>query len=266
MSAPTTTRPAPRAATAGAVRPVSFATLALVEWRKQLDTRAGRWLLVTIGIVTAAVLTIMAVVGGGNHSFEAFLVGTSTPMLLLLPVVGVLAATSEWSQRTALVTFALEPRRTRVGLAKLVSAVASGVVFFLAAVALAALAHLAVVVLRDADAAWALDLGTGGGLLLLVVLFMAQGIGFGLVLLNTPAAIVSLLVLPTVFTIVGSLVPGIVDALPWIDLSTASEPLLMGATPGGEQWAHLATASLVWVVAPVVGGLVRVARREVKSA
>lgn len=266
MSAPAVARPTSHAGTTGAVRPVSFATLTLVEWRKQLDTRAGRWLLVTIGIVTAAVLAIMAIVDGGNHSFEAFLVGTSTPMLLLLPIVGVLAATSEWSQRTALVTFALEPRRTRVGLAKLLSAVASGVVFFLGAVALAALAHLAVVVLRDADPAWSLDAGVLGGLFLMVVLVMAQGIGFGLVLLNTPAAIVSLLVLPTVFTIVGSLIPGIVDALPWIDLSTASEPLLLGEAPDGEQWAHLATASLIWVVAPVVGGLVRVERREVKSA
>ncbi len=266
MSAPAVTRPTTPREAAGAVRPVSFATLTLVEWRKQLDTRAGRWLLVTIGIIIAAVLAIMAIVDGGNHSFEAFLIGTSTPMLLLLPIVGVLAATSEWSQRTALVTFALEPRRTRVGLAKLVSAVASGVVFFLAAVALAALAHLAVVVLRDADAAWSLDLGTAAGLLLLVVLFMAQGIGFGLVLLNTPAAIVTLLVLPTVFSIVGSLIPGVVDALPWIDLSSASTPLVMGEAPDGEEWARIATASLIWVVAPVVGGLVRVARREVKSA
>ncbi|PZR53077.1 hypothetical protein DNL40_08700 [Xylanimonas oleitrophica] len=266
MSTLTTTRSTASAAAVRDVRPVSFLTLTLVEWRKQLDTRAGRWLLVVIGIITAAVLTIMAIVNGGNHSFQAFLLGTSTPMSMLLPIVGVLAATSEWSQRTALVTFTLEPRRMRVGLAKLVSALASAVVFFAAAVVLAALAHLAVVLFRDVDPAWSLDLGVVGGMLLLAVLGMAQGIGFGLLLLNTPLAIVSLLLLPAVFSLVVMLIPAVQDALPWIDLGTSGQVLLMGQPVDGEGWAQLATSSLIWVVAPLVGGLFRVATREVKSA
>jgi hypothetical protein len=261
----TVSSPAATAPTTAQVRPISFVTLTLVEWRKQLDTRAGRWLLITIGIVTAAVLVITGAVGDGNVAFGGFLLGAATPMAMLLPIVGILAATSEWSQRTALVTFTLEPRRTRVGLAKLVSAAASGVVFFAAALAVAALAHVWVVSFRGAEPAWDVPLDVVLGGLLLVVLGMAQGVGFGLVLLNTPAAIVSYLFVPTLFSIVGSLIAAVRDAMPWIDLSTASEPILMG-TAVGQDWAQLATASLIWVVAPLAGGLVRLARSEIKSA
>jgi hypothetical protein len=34
----------------------------------------------------------------------------------------------------------------------------------------------------------------------------------------------------------------------------------------GEDWAHVATASLIWVVLPLVVGTIRVVRSEVKSA
>ena len=59
--------------------------------------------------------------------------------MLLLPVIGVMAMTSEWTQRTALTTFTLSPRRVRVQLAKFVSAIVLSVVV-LTATALLALA------------------------------------------------------------------------------------------------------------------------------
>ena len=52
---------------------------------------------------------------------------------VLLPVLGIMLVTSEWGQRTAMVTFALEPRRPRVILAKLVT----GLVLTLATAAFA---------------------------------------------------------------------------------------------------------------------------------
>ncbi|MFE6967842.1 ABC transporter permease [Isoptericola sp. NPDC057653] len=248
------------------VRPISFGTLTLVEWRKQLDTRAGRWMLAVIAIVTIAVLAVMVGVNGGNHSFSAFVIGTTTPSAMLLPIVGVLAATSEWSQRTALVTFTLEPRRTRVGLAKVVGAIGSGLALLVLTVGLAALAHLLVIVFRDATPAWDLSFQSVLLLALTVVLFMAQGVGFGLLLRSTPGAIVTLLLVPTLFGLLAGLVPGMAGAIPWIDLGTATEPLLFGGGLDGEGWAHLGTAALIWVVAPLVGGLWRVARSEISSS
>ncbi|WP_125776913.1 ABC transporter permease [Antribacter gilvus] len=244
---------------------IPFLRLALVEWRKQLDTRAGRWLLIVIGLLTAGILAIMAFVGDGNRTFAELLIGTVSPMAILLPVVGILAATAEWSQRTALVTFTLEPRRTRVGLAKLLSALASGVAFFGLSMALAALAQLGLMAFRGADGDWSLDGEILGGAVLLLLLSMAQGVAFGTLLLNTPAAIVAYFALPTVLSIVGAFVASMRDVLPWIDFTTASGPLLAGGM-GGEDWARLATATAIWVVAPLVGGLVRVVRSEVRSA
>ncbi|MFI2104243.1 ABC transporter permease [Isoptericola sp. NPDC019693] len=266
MTTATPTRAAGATRTGGTLSPVSFATLTLVEWRKQLDTRAGRWIVAVIAIVTAGVLAVMMAVGGGDHSFSAFVVGTTMPMAMLLPIVGVLAATSEWSQRTALVTFTLEPRRTRVGLAKVVGAIGSGVALLVVTVGLAALAHVLVVAFRDATPAWDATGALVGGLAITTVLYMAQGVGFGLLLRSTPGAIVTLFLAPTLFNLLGGLVPGMVDVLPWVDLTTAAMPLTGLTWPDGAGWAHLATSTLIWVVAPLVGGLWRTARSEISSS
>jgi ABC-2 type transport system permease protein len=255
------------------IRPVPFSRLTLFEWRKQLDTRAGRWLLIVIGIVTAAVMVLMGAVGDGNVSFETFIVGTTTPLSMLLPIVAILAATSEWSQRTALTTFTLEPRRLRVVWAKTVSAVGSGVAFYAVALGLAALSHLWVVTFRGADADWGVSTGTYG-ILLLVVLWMIGGIAFGLAFLSTPAAIVTYLVLPVVVSTVAVFVTAWENVWPWIDLTTASQPLIvdpdmaeqMGLASGGEMWAQIGTSALLWIGLPLLIGVLRVHRGEIKTA
>lgn len=243
-----------------------FTRLTLVEWRKQLDTRAGLWLLISIALVTAVLLAVMAFVGDSATSFEALYFSTATPMGLLLPIVGILAATSEWSQRTGLITFTLEPRRTRVGLAKLVAALGSGIVFFAVAVALAAVFHLAVVAFTDAGAAWNISRNAVWGGLLVTVLAMAQGVAFGLLIRNTAGAIVAFFTVPVAFTVAGQLIESVRDAMPWIDLAIAGEPVMYGDAMTGQQWAQLGTASGVWIVLPLVLGLIRLTRSEINSA
>ena len=46
---------------------------------------------------------------GPEATFGSFGAGANIPMVILLPVLGVMSVTSEWSQRTAMVTFALVP-------------------------------------------------------------------------------------------------------------------------------------------------------------
>jgi hypothetical protein len=244
---------------------VPFGRLLLTEWRKQIDTRAGRWLLIAIGIVAAVILTLQAVWGRDYRSFEDLLGSVSNPFGLLLPVVGILAATAEWSQRTGLVTFVLEPRRLRVGAAKLVAALLTGALALVVVAALAALAHLAVQA-GGVPADWSLSGALAGGVVLALILSMVQGVAFGLVFQNTPAAIVVFFVLPTAFGIVGGLVTAVQDVWPWIDLSSAMMPLYIGDALTGAVWAHLATSTAIWVVAPLIGGLVRLSRSEIKSS
>ena len=98
-------------------RPIPIETLIAVELRKTFNTRAGRWLAGTIVGGAALVMLVMIVVGLVQDRTFALVdmvqFANFVPMGLLLPVLGVLAVTGEWSQRTNVVTFTLEPRRGR---------------------------------------------------------------------------------------------------------------------------------------------------------
>ncbi len=176
-------------------------------------------------------------------------------------MLGILLVTSEWSQRTALVTFTLMPVRGRVLVAKVVAALLAGLAAILLALAVAALATLA----GGAEDAWrnigSDDLAKFG---LLQFTGVLQGLAFGLLFLNSAAAIVTFFVLPTAFTIVANLWGALRDAAPWIDLGTAQQPLFQGGNLTGEQWWQVVTATLIWMVLPFLVGLVRVLRAEVK--
>lgn len=244
--------------------PVTFGRLVRVESRKQVDTLAGRWFLISIGLVVAVVIGIMLAVNGGNHSFMDYLVATSTPLAILVPILGILTATSEWSQRTAMTTFSLEPRRGRVVAAKLVSSLIVGIAAFAVAIVLAVLGHLAAITFRDATAAWDLNWWLIGGMALLTILSVGQGIAFGLALLNTPAAIVAYLVLPMVWSMLTALISWARDVGAWLDLGMTQAPLTMGEALTGQEWAQLGVSTAVWLGLPLAIGVWRVLRREVK--
>ena len=109
---------------------VPFSRLVSVELRKMFDTRAGRWLLISIAAFTALVLIIqlwVVLAQDQTVTFEDFAAGANIPMNILLPVLGVMSVTSEWSQRTAMVTFTLEPSRTRFLAAKFVGTYSASV-------------------------------------------------------------------------------------------------------------------------------------------
>ena len=242
---------------------IPFTRLVRVELRKQLDTRAGRWLVISIGLAVAAALAILFFTEGGSHPFGDYLQATTLPTALILPVVGILAVTSEWSQRTGLVTFALEPRRTRVALAKFVSALLIGVAAFALSFALATVAHQAAITFRGIEGDWSITGLAVLGAALYVLLGLAQGVAFGALFRNTPAAIVVYYVLPTVWTILGNLISWLETPSKWLDMSRTMQPLFGGSLTG-EQWAQLGTSVAVWVVAPLVVGILLLRRAEVK--
>jgi ABC-2 type transport system permease protein len=242
--------------------PVPFGRLIGVEVRKMSDTRAGMWLLIAIGLITAAAVTIFFFAAPDDQlTFLNFMVATATPQGFLLPVLGILLVTSEWGQRTTLTTFTLEPSRTRVIAAKVVAALLVGLVAIVIAMAIAALAT----VLSGAPDAWQ-DIGVDdiGKFSLLQISGVLMGLAFGLILLNSAAAIVLYFVLPTAFSFVASLWSALRDAAPWVDTGTSQQPLFTSADLTGEQWAQLATSSALWILLPFVAGLVRVIRAEVK--
>ncbi len=241
---------------------IPLVRLTRVELRKLVDTRASRWLLIAIGVITAAAIVIFFFAADqSDRTFLNFIGFAATPQGFLLPVLGILLVTSEWSQRTALATFTLVPVRGRVLTAKVIAALIAGFIAIVVAVTVAVLATLA----AGADNAWA-DIGADDFLKfgLLQVSGVLQGLAFGLLFLNSAAAIVTFFVLPTVFSIVANVWGALQDAAPWLDLATAQGPLFAGTDVSGEEWWQVTSATVLWVALPFVVGLVRVLRAEVK--
>ena len=232
--------PAPAAPTGRAGVPPG--RLLRVELRKLVDTRAGFWLLAATAAVAVVAVLAFLVWGPAEEATFGGLLGLATlPLVILLPVLGTMAATAEWSQRTGLVTFALEPHRGRVVAAKVIATVVLGVVVVVVAAVAVAAVYLVGSWLRDGPADWSVPVAVGSGLALCLLVYLVQGVAFGLLFLNTPVAIVASLVLPTAFTIVSDLVTGFERVAVWLDLSRVTEPLTEG-TMAGADWAHLGTS------------------------
>ena len=237
---------------------VPFHRLVAIELRKAVDKRAGMWVMIVMAAISLVVVAAYALWGPESEQSFGILLGlTSTPLAMLLPIVGILLATQEWSTRTGLVTFTLEPRRGLVVTAKLVASLLLGLVVMAAAFAAAAL------VTAVTGGEWTLTGISAWGLVLAVCIYVLQGAGFGLAFLNTPFAIVAALVLPTAWSIATSLVTKMSDVAPWLDLDRTTGPLTAGDM-SGKDWAQLATSALVWVGVPIAVGTWRVLRREVK--
>ena len=241
---------------------IPFLRLSRVELRKQIDTRAGIWLLVAIGVISTAVIALnLFTAEAATLNWNTLTSAASLGQLLLLPLIGVMAATSEWSARTALTTFTLEPRRTRVNLAKLTSASALGLVVMAVTLVASALFNVVGIIARDTDGSWSLDLGLVGATTLALVLLVWQGVAFGLAFLSTPIAIVAYLLLPTVWTVLTMTIEALRGPAEWLDINQTLLTLMTGATTG-DGWAKLAVSVLVWIGIPLAVGLWRTARRE----
>jgi ABC-2 type transport system permease protein len=252
-----TTTTAPTATTQ-----VPLTRLTGVELRKLADTRAGFWLLLIIGLATAATSAIILGWSPDEEmTFEGFFSFGLLPSAVLLPVLGILSVTSEWSQRTALSTFTLVPARGRVLTAK----IAAGVLIAIAATAATALLSVVANVIGRSiggDGSWHIDGSLVWQGLLLQVIFVLMGIGFGALLQNTPLAIVLYFALPMVWTLLGSMIKGLKSAAEWLDINVTTTPLSEADMTSGE-YARLGVSVAVWVLLPLVAGAVRVLRREV---
>ncbi|BBH18059.1 hypothetical protein Back2_23460 [Nocardioides baekrokdamisoli] len=249
--------------------PIPFSRLVKVELRKSYDTRSGFWLLVSMGLLTSviyAVLLIVSALGKTTLNYGDFAAAAAFGTSVLLPVMGILLVTSEWSQRTTLTTFALEPNRARVLAAKL----ATGIVLTFA------VAAFAVVVGAGANAintlvadshSWSFGFNHLVGFVITQILTMLGGFAFAALLLNSPAAIVLFFVyrfiVPTIFAMLGNAFGGFKDASAWFDFESAQRPLA-DLSLSGSDWAHLLVSATIWLAIPFAFGLRRVLRAEVK--
>jgi hypothetical protein len=221
---------------------IPFSRLVRVEVRKAFDTRAGRWLVgCTAGLALVGDLLIAIILAAKDESlaYGDLVAGAAFVCSILLPVLGIMLVTSEWSQRTAMTTFAL-----LVGvLCNLLYGAFGG------------------------SLDW--TFGWTGFLAFVATQTMAMLGGFALacLLLNTPAAIVVFFVykwvLPGLLAIGAALMAWFNDVVHWIDFQSAQNELY-DAPLTGAQWAHLVVSGLIWLVIPLAIGLWRIRRAEVK--
>lgn len=241
--------------------PIPFHRLVSVETRKLFDTTTNKVLVLAVIAMTVGLIIVRGILAGPDLQR---LFGTTTlAYATVLPVLGILSVTGEWSHRTALTTFALEPRRARVLLAKcippLLTALAATVFALLISLpTTAVIAHL-----QDVPAQWNLELLPTLGRVATNVLLVAVGLGLGMLLLNAPAAIVIALSTMMGWTVVGLMGDVGRTLREWLDLSSTTGPLAH-ADLGSGDLARLGTSVAFWIIIPITVGIIRVQRKEVQ--
>jgi ABC-2 type transport system permease protein len=261
MSATTLTAPI-RVNTAGVHARPGLGRLVAVELRKMVNTRAGFWLQVAMVAITVVVVAVRSVVGdAADHTFAAVLSVGLQPAAVLLPIAGILLVTSEWSQRTGMITFALVPGRSRVLGAKLIASLILALATLVMSVAVVAAGVL--VASPGIDGTWTDAATLTGQSAIYLTTGMVVGVAFGAILLASAPAIVALFALPITWTALASL-SFFADVAPWLDTRLALAPLhdeVLSAT----QWAQAGTALALWMLLPLLIGICRITRREVAS-
>jgi ABC-2 type transport system permease protein len=240
-----------------------YGRLIRVELRKMYDTRAGFWLLLSAVLLAALAAGLTIFTGDDDaRNLSNALDNSTQAMNFLIPIVGILLVTSEWSQRTAQVTFTLVPQRQRVLVSKIGAAIILAVLAYVVALALSALFTAIGGQEFAGEGAWSVSGSVLFQSLLFCVVSMLIGVALGSAILLSAPAIVASFVLPIGIALVLALT-GLDDVADWIDQSEALAPLTNHSLSGHE-WAQALVCSGLWIGIPMLIGLYRFMKNEVR--
>lgn len=264
---PTAAAPEAPAARRG-VRPIPMTRLVGVELRKMFDTRAGFWLMASVGIVSV-LATAAVIIWAPDEAItqDTFSSAIGMPLSVVLPIIAILSVTSEYSQRTGLTTYTLVPWRGRVMSAKVVSTLLVGVAAMFLALAVGAVGNVVGSAITGLDATWDITLTQFSNIVLANVLGMLMGFMLGVLFRSSAGAIVGYfvysLVLPVAFGTLAAFQEWFRDLQPWVDVNFAVTRLF-DQTMTAEYWQQLGVSTLVWLWIPLAIGLRAILRAEVK--
>ena len=250
------------------VRPIPMTRLVGVELRKMFDTRAGFWMMASVGIVSV-LATAAVIIWAPDEAItqNTFSTAIGMPLSVVLPIIAILSVTGEYSQRTGLTTYTLVPWRGRVMSAKLVATLLVGVVAMFVALAVGALGNLLGSAITGLDATWDISVAQFGNIVLANVLGMLMGFMLGVLFRSSAGAIVGYFVysfvLPVAFGALAAFQEWFRDLQPWVDVQFAITRLFDN-TMTTEYWQQLGVTTLVWLWIPLALGLRAVLRAEVK--
>jgi hypothetical protein len=231
----------------------SLLRLGRVEARKMVDTRAAMWLLILTVLSAVAAVVVGAFFEDADRDFGELFVDAMLAASVLMPIVPILLVTGEWSQRTALETFALVPVRDRVMAAKLAAVIALLVAFTALCLAMAALGAAA------GGNGLGFAAADGGQAVLYVLLSLLFGFGLAAVIMSSAAAIVLYFVVQILIAAIAAISSTVDSVVGWID-PDAWTSLTDSPAP---EWDRIATAAIAWILIPLALGLLRLRRRDV---
>jgi ABC-2 type transport system permease protein len=249
-------------------------SLVSAELLKLRSTRSA-WIPCAVALVMA-VIAVVANTSMAGHGGDTHLSAASLPGLLrasggqivdgAVLLCWIVLSAGEFRHHTAVTTFLGEPGRPRVVSAKLLSAAVTGAAVGLLAEALGAATSAAALSAHHVPLAWSQPgvLGAMAAVPLLAALYGMLGVGLGLLLRNTAAALGLALIWAFVIEgIIPALThqPGIIRWLP----ETAANAVLHGASPAATTLsAGAALAVLAGYAAVLAGaGAALTVRREI---
>ena len=252
------------------VHPVPLTRITAVELRKMFDTRSGFWLIASVAI--SAVLTTAGVISfapADALTYSTFATAIRFPVVIILPLIAILAVTSEWTQRTGLTTFTLVPHRGRIISAKAISSVIIAIAAMALTFAVGALGNLLNTALSGTTLVWDVSITQCLYYVLGMVLSLLIGFMLGVLIRASIGAIVVYFVytflLPTVFGLLAGTQQWFHDLQPWIDIQFAQNGLYsFDESLTGQQWAHIGVTGIIWLLIPLLVGLRLTLRSEVK--
>ena len=249
--------------------PIPASRLVGVELRKMFDTRSGFWLLVSIAVLSPIAAGSVVVVAPDNDvTYQSFARASGFPMSVVLPIIAILAVTSEWSQRSGLMTFTLVPGGGRVIGAKAVATLLVGLGSVALAFAAGALGNVVGSAVAGVDTVWDISVPMASQMALGNLVGMAIGFTLGVVLRASAPAVVGYFVLsfvlPGVLQLLALVQDRFADLQPWVDWNYTQVELFEGATNTGRELAMLGSTTTIWIVVPLVVGLLSLRRSEVR--
>lgn len=238
---------------------VPFTRLLRAECRKATDTRAARWLLaVTVLLAIAAQTVPLVFPRDVGQDRASFLTWAALGLSRLLPIALMLTMTAEWSQRTALVTFTLEPRRGRVLAAKILTGLGLTVIGGCLAFGIAQAGFaVAAVAGHHLHGGWSAS--ELAGFAAFMLLTSGIGIAIGSALHNTAAAIVTYFALAALSSLL--LIPAVAKVGDYADPSQTFGWVLTGAWSG--HGPQILSSAALWIALPLAIGAARTLRRDV---
>ncbi|MCW2868532.1 MAG: transporter permease [Marmoricola sp.] len=257
---------APRAS----VPTIPLTRITAVELRKMFDTRSGFWLIASIAI-TSLLATAGVVLWASDDglTYSTFATAIRFPVVIILPLIAILAVTSEWSQRTGLTTFTLVPHRSRIITAKALSSVIIAIAAMVLAFAVGALGNLLGAAIRGVPLVWDVTLTQCWYYVLGMVLSLMMGFMLGVLIRASTGALVAYFiwtfVVPVVFGLLADSQRWFHTLQPWVDIQFAQAGLFVFAHAlTGQEWAQIAVTGATWLLLPLLVGLRLVMRAEVK--